>query len=380
MPRRTAASRTAHDTPALTSAELDALRRRIDELDKTLVHLLGERAALVVQIGQAKRRDGIPIYAPHREQQVIARALANNNGPLSPRTIEAIFRELMSGSFGLELSLRVGYLGPPGSFSHMAATRHFGSSVEFDDLHTIDGVFSEVAAGRCNYGLVPYENSIGGAVADTLDAFQQHEVTIYAEAMIEVSQTLLANCPPSEIRRILSKPQVFDQCRRWLSTHYPEAELVPAASTAAVVKLAATDPNSGVAAIGSYLAGEIYGVKPLFENIQDKPNNITRFLIIGREQAQPTGDDKSTIMFVTADKPGALVDVLAVFRDAPAGGINLSHIDKRPSGRSTWEYTFFIDALAHCDDPRMDDVIRKAREHCLSLKVLGSYPRAQRVL
>lgn len=354
---------------------LRPLRERIDQLDRELVRILSERARIVVEVGNVKRGSGTPIYAPHREQAVIRRAIEANKGPLSARTIEAIFRELMSGSFSLELPLRVGYLGPAGSFSHMAAVRQFGSSIEFSDLHTIDGVFEEVAGARVNYGLVPYENSIGGAVTDTLDAFQSHEVTIYTEALIEVNQMLLANCAPSEVQRICSKPQIFDQCRRWLSNQYPGVELIPTASSAAAVQLAANEP--GTAAIGSSLAGEIYGVNTIFETIQDKPNNITRFLVIGREHAEPSGDDKTTIMFTTAHKPGALVDVLAVFRDA---SINLSHIDKRPSGRTNWEYTFFIDADAHQRDANMQRAIEEAKPHCGLLKVLGSYPRARRIL
>ncbi len=355
--------------------DLDALRRQIDEIDRKLVQIVSDRARIVVQIGQTKRGDGTPIYAPHREKEVLARAAANNPGPLSDRTIEAIYRELMSGSFSLEMPLRVGYLGPAGSFSHVAATRHFGSSVEFDDLHEIDHVSEEVQAKRCHYGLVPYENSIGGGITDTLDAFQLFDVTIYAEALIDVSQTLLTNCQPNEIKRIYSKPQVFSQCRQWLSKQYPEAELVPMASSSAAVRHAADEANA--AAIGSELAGEIYGVKPLFEHIEDKPNNITRFLIIATEAALPTGEDKTSIMFVTAHKPGSLVDVLGVFRDA---SINLSHIDKRPSGRSNWEYTFFIDCDAHHSDENMAAAIEEARSHCVSLNVLGSYPRAQRTL
>lgn len=354
---------------------LQPLRERIDHLDRELVRILSERARIVVEVGNVKRGSGSPTYAPHREQAVIRRAIEMNQGPLSARTIEAIFRELMSGSFTLELPLRVGYLGPAGSFSHMAAVRQFGSSIEFGDLHTIDGVFEEVAGGRMNYGLVPYENSIGGAVTDTLDAFQSHEVTIYTEALIEVNQMLLANCAPNEIQRICSKPQIFDQCRRWLNNRYPGVELIPMASSAAAVQRAASEP--GTAAIGSTLAGEIYGVNTIFESIQDKPNNITRFLVIGREHAEPSGDDKTTIMFTTAHKPGALVDVLAVFRDA---SINLSHIDKRPSGRTNWEYTFFIDADAHQRDANMQRAIEEARSHCGLLKVLGSYPRARRIL
>ncbi len=366
---------TSDSFSAPSQAELEEFRRKIDEIDKRLVQTLSERAQVVVEIGKSKRGSGAPIYAPHREQEVLARALANNPGPLLDRTIEAIYRELMSGSFSLELPLRVGYLGPAGSFSHLAAVRHFGSSVEWDDLHEIEHVFEEVAAKRCNYGLVPYENSIGGGITDTLDAFQKFDVTVYAEALIDVSQTLLGNCQPNEIKRIYSKPQIFSQCRNWLSKHYPEVDLIPMASSSAAVRHAADEPNA--AAIGSELAGEIYGVKPLFDHIEDKPNNVTRFLIIAKEEAQPSKDDKTTIMFVTAHKPGALVDVLGVFREAD---INLSHIDKRPSGRTNWEYTFFIDCDAHLSESNMASAITEARSHCVSLTVLGSYPKAQRIL
>ena len=357
------------------AARLADLRRRLDEVDTRLVEAISERARIVVEIGKTKQSDGTPIYAPHREAQVIARALANNHGPLSDRTIEAVYRELMSGSFSLELPLRIGHLGPRGSFSHIAAVRHFGSSVECVDLGAIDGVLAEVAAGRCHYGLVPYENSIGGSIAETLDSLTAHEITVYAEALIEVQHAFLANCPRGEVTTIYSKREVFTQCRTWLARQFPDVELVSMESSAAAVKRAAAESNAG--AIGATLAGELYGVKPLFEQIQDKPNNITRFLIIGREAALPTGDDKTTIMFVTSDKPGALVDVLTVFRDA---SINLSHIDKRPSGRTNWEYTFFIDCQGHRSDAAMSRALQDAAAHCVALKVLGSYPRAKRIL
>ncbi len=362
--------------PSITiPADLEVLRHRIDEVDRRLIEAISDRARIVEEVGRAKRANGVPIYAPHREKAVIERVLGLNPGPLSGRTIEAVYRELMSGSFSLELPLRVGYLGPEGSFSHVAAVRHFGSSVEHTDLHEIEHVFEEVAGGRCHYGLVPYENSIGGGVIDTQDAFQQFEVTIYAETLIDVAQNLLSNCPRTEIKRIYSKPQIFSQCRHWVLKEFPGIELVASASSAAAVKQAAGEDHA--AAIGSLLAGEIYGVKPLFESIQDKANNITRFLILARESAEPTGDDKTTISFVTSNKPGALVDVLCVFRDAQ---INLTHIDKRPSGRSNWEYTFFVDCEAHRDDEAMQAAVVEAGTHCVSLKVLGSYPRAQRIL
>ena len=353
--------------------DLDALRVRIDSIDEKIISALSERAQVVSDIGRSKRASGAPIYAPHRERQVLDRVIAANPGPLPDRTIEAIYRELMSGSFAIELPIRVAYLGPRGSLSHVAATRHFGSSVEFDGLDQIEDVFEEVAAGRARYGLVPYENSIGGGITDTLDAFPLHDVTVYAEAMIEVEQNLLANCPQDAITEIHSKPQIFSQCRHWLQKMFPEATQIPTLSSSDAVRHVKDAPHA--AAIGTLLAGEIYGVHALFESIQDKANNITRFLIIASEAARPSGDDKTSIMFVTAHKPGALVDVLNDFRDA---GINLSHIEKRPSGRVNWEYTFFIDVDGHIDDPALQQAVSAAQAHCVSLQVLGSYPRTRR--
>ncbi len=369
--------------PSSTAPDLRGFREKVDFVDRQIVDLLNERARLIVEIGKVKRDAGIPIYAPHREQEVLRRVLAANEGPLPDRTMEAVYRELMSGSFALEHPLRIGYLGPPGSFSHQAAVKQFGSSVSFEDLHEIGGVFTEVRRGHCNYGLVPIENSTGGGIIETLDAFRSTtgDVNIYAEVLIEVHQNLLANCEPSKVRRIHSKPEVFSQCRQWLSTQYPQAELVAAPSTSRAVQIAKAendaDPASGSAAIASTLAGQLYGVNTLFAEIEDNPHNITRFFVISRQAAQPCGKDKTSIMFNTADKPGALVSVLQVFQQA---GINLSHIDKRPSGRLNWSYTFFIDAIGHRDDAKLMAAIADARAHCLELVVLGSYPMAQRVL
>ncbi|XXF77025.1 chorismate mutase [Myxococcaceae bacterium GXIMD 01537] len=372
---------------AQASARLLELRRAIDAVDQRLVPLLNERARLVVEVGKAKRADGIPIYAPHREAEVLRKALAANEGPLADRAIEGVYRELMSGSFALEQPLRIGYLGPPGSHSHAAAVKQFGSSVDFEDLHEIAGVFTEVRRGHVNYGLVPIENSLGGGIVETLDAFKAnaHELTIYGEVQIAIHHALLANCRPNQIRRIHSKPEVFQQCRRWLSTQYPGVELLPAASSSRAVQIAAAECREaldagiepGSAAIGTVLAGQRYGLNVLFPRIEDDPNNITRFVIIARQHARPTGDDKTSLMFTTADEPGALVDVLRVFQDS---GINLSHIDKRPRGRENWTYTFFLDALGHCEDPAMAAAIEGARAHCRELFILGSYPRSRRIL
>jgi chorismate mutase/prephenate dehydratase len=354
---------------------LDDLRKQIDELDKKLVELLSMRAKVVVEVGKFKRDTDTPIYAPHRERAVLDRVLAANNGPLSDKTIEAIYRELMSGSFQLEQPLKIAHLAPNGSFSHIAAIRHFGSSVECVGVPTIERVFREVAAGHCNYGLVPYENSTSGSITDTLDAFQEHDVTIYAEALIDIRHCLLCNGPTNEITRIASKPQVITQCRKWLAAMFPNVELIETASSAQAVKLAKDDSHT--AAIGSELAAHEHDVEIAIENVQDRPENITRFLILAKESAQPSSEDKSTIMFTTKHEPGALVDVLAAFRD---NGINLSHIDKRPSGRTNWDYTFYIDADAHKDSDDLQSAVKTAAEFCKSIEVLGSYPKAGQVL
>lgn len=367
--------------------QLGEVRERIDAMDKKLVALLNQRAELVVQVGKLKRKAGLPIYTPHREAEVLERAIGYSTGPLPDRALEGVYRELMSGSFQLQQPLRIGYLGPAGSYSHAAAVKHFGTSVEFEDLHEISGVFTEVQRGHVNYGLVPIENSTGGGIVETLDAFRdaRGHVTICAEVQIAVHHALLANCPPKNVRRIHSKPEVFGQCRTWLATQYPQAELIPAASSSRAAQTAAQECQTALsigmepatAAIGSELAGVIYGLKALFAKIEDNPNNITRFFVISRQKAERTGNDKTSVMFATADKPGALVSVLQVFDRA---GINLSHIDKRPSGRSNWQYTFFIDAQGHKDDPGMEAALKEATDHCQHLSVLGSYPRSKRIL
>ncbi|MBY0312247.1 MAG: prephenate dehydratase [Phycisphaerales bacterium] len=367
--------------------ELAELRQKIDAIDRKLVDLLNSRAALVVEVGKVKRATGVPVYAPHREAQVLNKVIGHNKGPLPDRTIEGVYRELMSGSFRLELPMRVGYLGPPGSYSHLAAVKQFGTSVDFEDLRAIAGVFNEVARGHVDCGLVPIENSIGGGIAETLSALEvfHAQVNVYAEVQIEVHHALLANCPPSAVKRIYSKPEVFTQCRTWLATQYPQAQLVAEASSSRAVQIASeAGPQDGIAAIGSKLAADIYGVTVLFENIEDTTSNITRFYVISRQKAQQsqrnadnTSNDKTAIMFSTQNTPGALVDVLAVFQRA---GINLSHIDKRPSGRVNWQYTFFIDADGHVDDPWFAAAVQQAKGLCRELHVLGSFPRSKRIL
>ena len=366
----------------LGGESLESLRAQIDGLDTKIVELLNERARVVVKIGEAKRGNDTPIYAPAREQAVLKRVLEANRGPLPDRTLEGIYRELMSGSFALEQPLRIGYLGPEGSFSHLAATSHFGSSVAVEDMREIGAVFTEVLRGHVDYGLVPLENSIGGGITESLDAFCElrDQVQIYAEVLLAVRHNLLANCEPALITEIHSKPEVFAQCGKWARTQFPNARLVGAASSARAAELAARahdEGRVGVAAIGSKLAGERYGLKVLFSSIEDNPNNLTRFLVLARERAKATGTDKTTVLFRTDHAPGALVKVLNVLAKA---GLNLTHIDKRPSGRENWSYAFFVDLEGHRDDPAVREGLDAAAAHCEELVVLGSYPRAQRVL
>ena len=361
--------------PNSVDNSLETLRRRIDGLDEQIVRVLNERARVVVQIGKLKQQNNAPIYAPDREKAVLEKVRRLNQGPLPDRCLEAVYRELMSGSFALEKPLRIGFLGPAGTFSHAAAVRKFGSSVEYVPMTEIGSVFAEVARGHIDYGLVPVENSIGGGVVDTLDAFLHSSAKICAEVLITIHHNLLANEPWEQVRRIYSKPEVFSQCRNWLSAAAKDRDIQPAASTSAAAELAAKTP--GVAAIGSSIAGELYDLRVLFENIEDNPDNVTRFFVIGREAARRSGDDKTAIMFTTAHKPGALAEVLDVFKE---NGINLTDIEKRPSKKVNWEYYFFIDAQGHADDAAMKSAIEQARQHCLQLTVLGSYPRATEVL
>ncbi len=363
--------------------DLSALRTQIDAIDARLIELINDRSRLVVEVGKFKQAKGIPIYAPHREAQVLSKVLKHNKGPLPARTIEAIYRELMSGSFALEKPLSIGYLGPPGSYSHLAAVRHFGSSVVFENLHEVAGVFTEVLRGHVDYGLVPIENSIHGGVAETLDSFMRTagKLHVYAEVQLEVHHALLANCAPSQVKKIYSKPEVFSQCRAWLATQYPHAQLIPAASSSKAVQMIGGGGAAvrHAAAIGSTLAAKLYDVNVLFEAIEDQAggHNITRFFVISRTHAQPSGNDKTSIMFSTLNKPGALARVLGDFH---AAGVNLTHIEKRPSGRTNWNYAFFIDAEGHTAEPRMKKALSRARKHCRELHVLGSYPRSTRIL
>ncbi|HQY87929.1 MAG TPA: prephenate dehydratase [Tepidisphaeraceae bacterium] len=357
------------------SDDLETLRVKIDQLDEQIVELLNQRANVVVEVGKFKQQNNTPIYAPDREKIVLEKIAKLNKGPLPDRCLRAVYRELMSGSFALERPLRIGFLGPEGTFSHQAVVTKFGSSVGYVPLTDIRSVFEEVARGHIDYGMVPVENSIHGGVIDTLDAFMESSARICAEVLITIHHNLLARSPWEQITRVCSTPEVFTQCRQWLESTAKGKDIQPVASTSRAAEIASTDAT--VAAIASSIAADRYGLTTLFENIEDDPNNVTRFWVIGRETAKKTGDDKTAILFTTSHKPGALAEVLDVFRDA---GINLTDIEKRPSKKANWEYFFFIDTVGHFDDAMMQKAVSDARQHCLQLTVLGSYPKASEII
>lgn len=354
---------------------LDALREEIDRLDKEIVELLNRRAEVVVEVGKIKAADGTPVYAPDREQRVLDRIRQANRGPLPDKALMAIYRELMSASFSLEKPLRIAYLGPEGSNSHLAATGKFGASVEYQPVSDIRGVFEEVGREHADFGVVPIENSTGGGITDTIDAFVASHVRINAEINRAIHHNLLARCALEEIERVYSKPEVFSQCQHWLTETGLASKCIAVASTSKAAEMAAKEP--GTAAIGSGLAAELYELKVICDNVEDNPNNVTRFFVIGRGKTGATGRDKTALTFTTAHHPGALADVLTALKEC---GTNLTFIESRPSRQRNWEYFFFAEAEGHMDTPEMARAIAQARQHCLGIHVLGSYPRADEVL
>lgn len=358
------------DAAAAASADLDALRLRIDAIDEQLVRLINERGKIAQDIGQRKQQDGTPIYAPDREHKIFARLNELNDGPFPPDVLRAVYRELMSGSFALEKPLRVSFLGPLGSYSHQAAVEKFGASVEYEPVNAIAAAVSEVERSHADFAVVPIENTISGGVVDTLDALLDMSARICAELYLPIHHNLISRRPIAEITQVCSKPEVFSQCRDWLAQTGLAAKTVAVESTSRAVEMAANDDN--VAAMGSAIAAELYGVPIQVRNVEDTTANVTRFFIIGTKPPNPTGDDCTMLLFGTSHRAGALAEVLDIFRQHK---INLTMITSRPNRRKNWEYAFFVAADGHEQDEDFAKALATVDPQCSFLKVLGSFPR-----
>ena len=348
---------------------LKKLRNQIDTIDSKLINLLNQRANKSLDIGKIKSKFKKGIYSPEREREILRRIAKINKGPLKNGALEAVYREIMSGSLALEKPLKIAYLGPEATFTNLAAIKKFGSQVEYLPCNTITDIFTEVERLNADYGVVPIENSIEGAVSHTLDMFVDSDLKICAQIVLEISHNLLGNCSKKRIKRVYSNPQVFGQCRIWLETNLPRVEFVEVTSTTRAAQIAARTKNS--ACIASILAAKQYGLKVIAKDIEDNPHNITRFLVIGQSDVPQTKDDRTSVMFSIKDKVGALHDMLMPFKKHK---INLTKIESRPSKRRAWDYYFFVDLSGHRLDQKVQKALSELEEKCKFLRILGSYP------
>ena len=348
---------------------VDALRKKIDQIDEKVVALLNDRAALALRIGHSKRLNHEEIYAPSREQEVLHRVAQLSRGPLSQPAIRSVFREVIGICRSLESPLKVAFFGAEGTYTHLAAREKFGSVANLLPTVTISEVFQEVKQGRVSFGVVPIENSTEGVVGLTLDLLVESDLRICAEVFLEIHHNLLSRSGRAEdIERIVSHPQALGQCRRWLAAHFPKVEVDEVGSTAHAAMMAAEDAK--LAAISSSLAKEGYELQMVAENIEDQSNNITRFVVIGHDDSKPSRDDKTSLVFSVKDEPGVLHRMLEPFAKSR---INLTKIESRPLKNKPWEYMFFIDLRGHKESEGVKRAIKKLEKSCLFLKVLGSY-------
>ncbi len=347
-------------------------RKAIDRLDAEIVRLLNERTRHALEIGSIKLQAGQEIYAPHRELAVFKRLARLNRGPITTESLRAIYREIMSSALSLEKSMTVAYLGPEATFTHQAAIRKFGASLHYAAQKTVADVFNEVAKGRADYGVVPVENSTEGVVTHTLDMFVESDLKIVAQIVLPIQQCLLGNLKRAEIRKLYTHPQSLAQCRGWVQKHLPDVEIVETSSNARSAEFAARE--KGAAAIAGVIAAERYQLRILERDIQDNSINATRFLVLGRQCAPPTGHDRTSLMFSIQHQVGALHAALAPVR---RNKLNMTKIESRPSKRKAWEYFFFIDVDGHAQDGPVSRAIRQLQTRCGYIKVLGSYPNTE---
>jgi chorismate mutase / prephenate dehydratase len=378
MARKKSTSKKANPpaAPAPRDAALAGLRAQIDLVDSRIHGLLNERAGLARQVGVSKHTDGhtVDFYRPEREAQVLRMARERNKGPLRTEEILRLFREIMSACLAQEEPLKVGYLGPEGTFSQTATFKHFGHSVRALALSSVDEVFHEVEAGLADFGVVPVENSTEGSVNHTLDSLLGSPLKICGEVELRIHQFLMGTMTSiAKIKRICSHPQSLAQCRGWLDEHLPDVQRVPVSSNAEGARRARDE--EGTAAIAGETAAEIYGLKTLAVEIEDRDDNTTRFFVVGRKIFKPSGDDRTTLLCsgVHTDSAGALFRLLEPLSKHK---VNLTRIESRPSRKKKWDYVFFLDIDGHADDPNVAKALAALKKRASLYRVLGSYPRA----
>ncbi len=353
-----------------------ALRDRIDTIDADIGRLISERARCAQEVAEVKNASGagdVLYYRPEREAQVLRKAMDRNEGPLSDEEMARLFREIMSACLALEQPIKVAYLGPEGTFTQQAALKHFGQSAVAMPFSAIDEVFREVEAGAVNYGVVPVENSTEGVVSHTLDNFMGSNLKICGEVELRVHHNLVVSSVTNvnSISRIYSHGQSLAQCRKWLDAHYPKAERIAVSSNAEAARRLKGEWNA--AAIAPAKAAEIYELNILAEKIEDQPDNSTRFLIIGTEQVQASGQDKTSLLVAMRNQPGALHNLLEPFH---RNSIDLTRVETRPSRTGVWTYVFFVDFNGHVDEPLVRETLDEVASRVADLKILGSYPKA----
>jgi len=349
---------------------LDDLRDTIDSLDQQILDLLVERARKAKQVGDFKADGDQTVYVPEREAQVLRGLLDSDLGPLDGRTVAAVFREIISACRGVESQLRISFLGPEHTFTHVAARKRFGSACTFVPAPSIPDVFRSVESGQTDFGVVPIQNSTEGTVGPTLDAFLDTSLRACAELYVPIHHYLMGCGALEDLREVHSHPQVLAQCRNWLRENLPGVALVPTSSSSAAAAAVAEDCSRG--AIAPEPAAEANGLAVLASHIEDLPNNRTRFFVIGDLDTSPTGMDKTSIVFSTPHRAGALHQALGLLA---RHGLNLTMIQSRPAGGGQlWEYVFFVDFTGHADQSPQTEAIAELRDYCALLKVLGSYP------
>lgn len=371
--KRKQTKRGTGDRPA---PELGKIRARIDEVDAALQELLSERAQLAQRVGISKHADGrtVDFYRPEREAEVLRAAIARNKGPLRDEEILRLFREIMSACLAQQEPLKVAFLGPEGTFTQQAVFKQFGHSVRALALPTIEDVFHEVEAGSADFGIVPIENSTEGTVNHTLDRFLVSPLHICGEVELRIHQYLMGRMKSLEhVQRLCSHQQSLAQCRQWLDEHLPQVDRVAVASNAEGARRARDE--QGTAAIAPQAAAEVYGLDVLFAEIEDRPDNTTRFLVVGNKTFRPSGQDKTTLLVSQrkTDAPGALYLLL---EPLARNSISMTRIESRPSRRGKWDYVFFIDIEGHVEDKAVAAALIDLKRRASLFRVLGSYPRA----